>query len=77
MRRHRRRCRAQVYAIAATQGVHVTRTLALLCQAISESVLAPETVSSIADELIETNYRLPFDKGGFARWAAENLTVSP
>ena len=58
-------------------SIHVTRTLALLCQAISEGVQAPEAVSSIADELLETDYRLPFGKGDFERWAAENLTMSP
>ena len=51
--------------------------MALLCQAISEGVQAPEAVSSIADELLETDYRLPFGKGDFERWAAENLTMSP
>ena len=66
---------AVAHKFASRQGVHVTRTLALLCQAITENVLTPEAVSSIADELIETSYRLPFDKGGFARWADENLII--
>ena len=68
---------AAAHKFASAQRVQVTRTLALLCQAISEDVLTPGTVSSIADELIETDYRLPFGKGDFERWAAENLTVSP
>ena len=70
-------CLPQCEANCEAQGVHVTRTLALLCQAISEGVQAPEAVSSIADELLETDYRLPFGKGDFERWAAENLTMSP
>ena len=67
---------AVAHKFASRLGVQVTRTLALLCQAITENVLTPDAVSSIADELIETSYRLPFDKGGFARWADENLTMS-
>ena len=68
---------AAAHKFASAQGVHVTRTLALLCRAISEGVQAPEAVSSIADELLKTDYRLPFGKGDFERWAAENLTMSP
>ncbi len=51
--------------------------MGLLCQSISQGILIAETVSSIADELLETDYRLPFAKGEFELWAAENLAVSP
>ncbi|MCY3893293.1 MAG: nucleotide-binding protein [Acidimicrobiaceae bacterium] len=67
---------AAAHKFASRQGVHVTRTLALLCQAISQGILTAETVSSIADELLETDYRLPFARGEFELWAAENLVVS-
>jgi len=68
---------AAAHKFASGQGVHVTRTLALLCQSISQGVLNVATVSSIADELLETDYRLPFAKGEFELWATENLAVSP
>ena len=67
---------AAAYKIASRQGVQVTRTLALLCRAISQGVLTAETVSAIADELLDTDYRLPFGEGEFEIWAAENLAVS-
>lgn len=77
LQRCRTNCETAAYRIASRQGVHVTRTLALLCQAISQGILTAETVSSIADELLETDYRLPFGKGEFEIWAVENLPVSP
>ncbi len=64
---------AAAYKIASEQGVHVTRTLALLCQAINQGVLTVQGVSTIADELLATEYRLPFRKGDFELWAIEHL----
>ncbi len=60
------------HKVASRHVVSVKRTLALLCQAIRDGVLTIDTVSSIADELIETDYRSPFEQREFARWAAEN-----
>ena len=57
---------------AQTAGVECTRTLALLCYSIREGLLTIEYISHLADELIATHYRLPFGRGEFARWAADN-----
>ena len=60
--------------IASKEGVAFSRTLNLLCEAVRSRLLTVEFVSEIADELIRTEYRLPFDPGEFETWAArENL----
>ncbi len=46
-------------------------TLALLCEAIRSDLLTVKLVSAIADDLMATQYRLPFDSGGFAAWARD------
>lgn len=53
----------------------MTRTLALLCEAIRRSELTIPLVSAVADDLLESSYRLPFGPGGLARWAEENGLV--
>lgn len=60
---------------AELRGVKVRRTLALLCEAIRQELLTVSLVSALADDLLASSYRLPFEPGGFARWAAgEGLT---
>lgn len=60
--------------IARKEGVALSRTLNLLCEAIHSKHLTPDFVSDIADELIATEYRLPFGPGEFKAWAArENI----
>lgn len=51
------------------------RTLALLLDAVRIGTLTMTTVSAVADDLISTKYRLPFDVGGFAAWAEANGLV--
>lgn len=53
-------------------SVSLRPTLALLCDAIRDELLTVRMVSNLADHLLETEYRLPFVSGGFARWACEN-----
>ena len=53
------------------EGVECTRTLPLLCDAIHRGLLSLDEVSDIADDLIVTDYRLPFEPGQFARWATD------
>ena len=65
------------YKAAQREGVSCTRTLALLCESVRNGLLTAELVSIIADDLIETEYRLPFNPGGFIPWAiAESLIPS-
>lgn len=59
------------------EGVSCTRTLALLCEGIRSNLLTLDDVSDFGDELIATNYHLPFGPGEFAKSAEENgLTAS-
>lgn len=57
---------------AARRCVSVRRTLGLLCEAIRRDLLTVPLVSAVADDLLVSEYRLPFEPGGFAKWAAEN-----
>ena len=62
---------------AQRAGLSCKRTLALLCEAVRDGLLTVELVSHIADDLIETEYRLPFAPGEFIPWAiAEGLLPS-
>ncbi len=57
--------------IAKQAGLNSRRTLALLVDAIHEKKLTVAMVSDLADDLITGEYRLPFHRGGFTEWAAE------
>ena len=57
--------------IAKERGVSVTGTLALMCEGIREGLLTVPLVSRIADDLLSSSYRLPFQPGQFERWAGE------
>lgn len=59
------------FKIGKDSGVACTRTLRLLCDAVRRDLLTVDLVSDIADDLIATEYRLPFAAGEFARWADE------
>lgn len=67
-------------AAEATRGrpVALRRTLGLLCDAIRAGLLTVPLVSALADDLLKTQYRLPFKPGGFAEWCArEGLFPEP
>lgn len=51
-------------------------TLALLCESIRQGLLTPALVGALADDLLSTEYHLPFSSGGFVAWATENGLVS-
>lgn len=58
-------------AVAASRGrVEVRRTLGLLVDAIRAGLLTVPLVSALADDLLQSDYRLPFKPGGFAAWCA-------
>lgn len=46
--------------------------LALLCDAVRGGLLTVPLVSALADDLLASQYRLPFVPGGFAAWAEQN-----
>lgn len=56
----------------SASGVRVRRTLGLLCDAVEDGLLTLDTVSAVADSLLQTDYRLPCPPGGFARWALDS-----
>lgn len=57
---------------AQAHGIPLRPTLTLLCDALREGLLTLSLVSALADDLLATNYRLPFKPGGFETWANEN-----
>jgi predicted nucleic acid-binding protein len=57
---------------ARDNGVELKPTLALLCEAIRLNLLTVKLVAALADDLLATEYRLPFTPGGFEAWAAAN-----
>ncbi len=57
--------------IAEEDGIRVTATLPLLCNAIREGQLTVLMVEALADDLLTGAYYLPFGPGGFRRWAYE------
>lgn len=59
------------FEVGRREGVECTQTLPLLCDAMHRGLLTLDQVSDIADDLIMTDYRLPFEPGQFARWATE------
>ena len=54
---------------ASTHHVDLRPTLALLCDAIRAELLTVKLVSALADDLLATEYRLPFKRGRFEQWA--------
>ncbi len=58
-------------AARRTGSVKVRRTLGLLCDAVRQGLLTRETISAVADDLVRSKYRVPFEPGAFIRWAEE------
>jgi predicted nucleic acid-binding protein len=56
---------------ADAHGIVLRPTLSLLVEAIRQGLLTVKLVEAVADDLIESQYRLPFKAGGFAHWASE------
>lgn len=58
--------------VAKENGIKVTGTLGLLCQSIRAGLLTVDLVSALADDLLLTEYYMPFKAGEFRRWALED-----
>jgi len=56
---------------AETYGVPYCPTLRLLCDGIREGLLTVSLVGALADDLIASEYHLPFGPGGFEVWAKD------
>jgi predicted nucleic acid-binding protein len=61
--------------IASEFGVEVKTTVALLCDLVRDKHLGLDLASTIADALIQTEYRLPFEPGGFKMFVLEHDLV--
>lgn len=59
-------------AIAEEEGIRVTATVPLLCDAIRARHLTTTMVETLADNLIEGEYFLPFGRGGFRQHVLTN-----
>lgn len=57
---------------ARDRGVALRPTLSLLCEAIRGGHLTLSLVGDLVDDLLRTDYRLPFGPGEFADWAREH-----
>lgn len=58
--------------IAEEKGIRVTATVPLLCDAIRAKQLTTVMVEALADNLLESEYYLPFGSGGFRQHVLEN-----
>jgi len=58
--------------IAGVKGIPFTGTLGLLCESIRQGFLTWRAASALADDLLSSDYRLPFHRGEFEKWAREN-----
>lgn len=62
--------------IAKERGVTVKTTVSLLCDLVNDGSLALNTAAEVADALLETEYRLPFDPGEFKMWVIEKGLIN-
>ncbi|MFT3942853.1 MAG: nucleotide-binding protein [Ancrocorticia sp.] len=58
--------------IAEEKGLHVKNTVQLLCDGVRAKQLTLASVEAVADDLIASEYFLPFGPGGFRRHVLEN-----
>jgi len=57
--------------VGEENGVRIVGTLSLLCEGVRAGLLTVPLVSTIADDLLSTDYRLPIAIGGFEAWAVQ------
>jgi predicted nucleic acid-binding protein len=60
------------YKIAEEKGLRVTATVPILCRAIHTKKLTTVMVEAVVDNLLESDYHLPFGPGGFRKYVMEN-----
>jgi predicted nucleic acid-binding protein len=54
---------------AKKYGIPCRGTLGLVCDAVNHGHITVEMASALADDLLESEYRLPFKRGDFVPWA--------
>lgn len=58
--------------VAAEFRVPVKTTVGLLCDLVRDRLVGLELASTVADDLLATEYRLPFARGEFIRFVREH-----
>ncbi|QWT22820.1 hypothetical protein KPL76_08390 [Subtercola sp. PAMC28395] len=56
----------------ASQGVDLRGTVGLLLDAVRNHGLSRDTAGAVADDILASDYRYPFEAGRFIGWAVEN-----
>ncbi|HEY2694625.1 MAG TPA: hypothetical protein VGJ45_04095 [Pseudonocardiaceae bacterium] len=56
---------------AKKYGIPCRGTLGLVCDAVNHGHITVEMASALADDLLESEYRLPFKRGDFVPWAKD------
>jgi predicted nucleic acid-binding protein len=64
-------------ALAEERGVAVKTTVSLLCDLVLGGYLSLAAVERVADNLLRTEYRLPFGEGKFRQFVVENGYLDP
>ncbi|QTX04325.1 nucleotide-binding protein [Agromyces archimandritae] len=57
---------------ASRSGVQLRGTAGLILDAVRDHGLPRDTASAVADDLLTSQYRLPFERGRFVQWSVEN-----
>jgi predicted nucleic acid-binding protein len=56
---------------AQKHGIACRGTLSLVCDALNQDHITVAMASALADDLLESEYRLPFKRGDFIGWAKD------
>jgi predicted nucleic acid-binding protein len=61
---------------AQRHGISCRGTLSLVCDAVNQDLITIAMASALADDLLESEYRLPFTRGDFVPWAKDNGLIT-
>lgn len=62
--------------VAGEFGVRLRGSVGLLLELVQDGEVSPDLASQVADDLLRSEYRLPFEEGGFIAWARANNLLS-
>lgn len=68
---------AEARRLAKRDKLTMKGTLGLVCEAINEQLVPEDMASALADDLLESEYRLPFKRGEFIPWARNSGLLRP
>lgn len=63
---------AEARHLAKRDKLRSKGTLGLICDEINEQLVPLELAAAVADDLLESQYRLPFKRGEFIPWALQH-----